>query len=91
VVEANRAVAVAMAQGPAEGLAVLESVARHPRLSRWPQLHLAHADLLSRRDRDAEARAAYRIVLDLDPSPSEQAFAERRLHDLQSSDLSSER
>jgi RNA polymerase sigma-70 factor, ECF subfamily len=91
VVEANRAVAVAMAQGPAEGLAVLESVGRHPQLSGWPQLHLARADLLTRLGRDAEARGAYRVVLELDPSPSEQAFAERRLQGLQTSDGARER
>jgi RNA polymerase sigma-70 factor, ECF subfamily len=85
VVEANRAVAIAMAQGPAEGLAVLERVGRHPQLSAWPQLHLARADMLTRSGRDAEAQAAYREVLALDASPAEQAFAERRLRELEGS------
>ncbi len=46
VTEANRAVAVAMAEGPAAGLAILDPLA--PRLARWPQFHIARAELLSR-------------------------------------------
>ncbi len=44
VVQANRAVAVAMADGPAAGLAILDAISAHPQLSRWPQLHMARAD-----------------------------------------------
>jgi RNA polymerase sigma-70 factor (ECF subfamily) len=91
VVEANRAVAIAMAQGPAEGLVVLESLGRHAQLSSWPQLHLARADLLARLGRDAEARAAYREILVLDASPAERALAERRLVELVNTTTSSPR
>ena len=41
VVEANRAVAVAMAEGPAAGLVILDALAHNPQLQRWPQLHIA--------------------------------------------------
>ncbi|HMA46976.1 MAG TPA: sigma-70 family RNA polymerase sigma factor, partial [Frankiaceae bacterium] len=56
--EANRAVAVAMAEGPAAGLVVLDAVAHHPQLARWPALHVARADLLSRLGRTRDAVAA---------------------------------
>src|SRR5499427_8167311 len=49
MVEANRAVAVAMSEGPAAGLVILDTVGVDARLARWPQLHIARAELL--RDR----------------------------------------
>jgi RNA polymerase sigma-70 factor (ECF subfamily) len=79
VVEANRAIAVAMAEGPAAGLVILDVLSAHPQLSRWPQLHMARADLLRRLDRGAEAAAAYRIALELEPAPAERAFIGARL------------
>jgi RNA polymerase sigma-70 factor (ECF subfamily) len=82
VVEANRAVAVAMAEGPAAGLVILDAVSAHPQLSRWPQLHLARADLLRRLDRRAEAVAAYRTALELEPSSGVRAFIASRLNSL---------
>ncbi len=74
VVQANRAVAVAMADEPAAGLAILDAIGAHPQLSRWPQLHMARADLLRRQDRRAEAAAAYRAALALHPAPAERRF-----------------
>ena len=41
VVEANRAVALAMAEGPAAGLVILDALAHHPQLQHWAQLHIA--------------------------------------------------
>jgi RNA polymerase sigma-70 factor (ECF subfamily) len=82
VVEANRAIAVAMAEGPAAGLVILDAVSAHPQLRRWPQLHLARADLLRRLDRRAEAVAAYRAALELEPSPGVRAFIGSRLNSL---------
>jgi RNA polymerase sigma-70 factor (ECF subfamily) len=79
VVEANRAVAVGMAYGPAAGLEILARICDHPQLARWPQLHIARAELLSRLGRDKEARSAYRTALDLDPPPAERAYLERRM------------
>jgi RNA polymerase sigma-70 factor (ECF subfamily) len=82
VVEANRAVAVAMAEGPAAGLVILDVVALHPQLSRWPQLHIARADLLGRLGRHDEAAAAYQSALELEPAQAERLFIHRRLGEL---------
>jgi RNA polymerase sigma-70 factor (ECF subfamily) len=82
VVEANRAIAVAMAEGPSAGLVILDAVGHHPQLARWPQLQMARADLLRRLGRQADAAEAYRMALELDPSLPERAFIARRLHQL---------
>jgi RNA polymerase sigma-70 factor (ECF subfamily) len=82
VVEANRAVAVAMAEGPAAGLVILDAVANHPQLARWPQLHIARADLLRRLGRRDDAARAYRTALELEPAAPERAFIQRRLGQL---------
>jgi RNA polymerase sigma-70 factor, ECF subfamily len=79
VVEANRAVAVAMADGPAAGLAILDRLAADSRVARWPQLHVARAGLLRRLGRAAESRDAYEAALALDPPPAERAFIARQL------------
>jgi RNA polymerase sigma-70 factor, ECF subfamily len=83
VVEANRAVAVAMAEGPAAGLVILDAVAHHPQLRLWPQLHLARADLLARLGRRDEAVAAYEAALQLEPAAPERRFIARRLRALE--------
>ena len=54
VVEANRAVALAMAEGPAAGLVILDALAHHPQLQCWAQLHIARAELLKRLGRNAK-------------------------------------
>jgi RNA polymerase sigma-70 factor (ECF subfamily) len=59
VVEVNRAVAVAMAEGPEAGLALLEPLAGDPRLERYQPLHAARAELLRRAGDAAGASAAY--------------------------------
>ncbi len=82
VVAANRAVAVAMSEGPAVGLAMLEAAGAHPQLAHWPQFHVARAELLRRLGRREEAAAAYRAALLLTPSRPESAFLERRLAEL---------
>jgi len=81
--EANRAIAVAMAEGPAAGLVILEAVAHHPQLARWPALQIARADLLQRVSRTNDAAAAYRKALELDPGGAERAFVQRQLHRLE--------
>ena len=68
VIEANRAVAVAYAEGPAAGLAILDTLAASSRLARWPQLHIARAALLARCGRRENAVAAYRDALALEPA-----------------------
>jgi RNA polymerase sigma-70 factor, ECF subfamily len=82
VVEANRAVAVAMADGPAAGLAILDVVGADPRLESWPQLHIARAELQRRLGRPAEALAAYRAALRLDLPAGERDFVGRRIADI---------
>jgi len=80
VVEANRAVAVAMAEGPAAGLVILDVLAASPQLQRWPQLHIARAGLLRRLGRDEEAAGAYRAALELEPGGAARLFIIKRLN-----------
>jgi RNA polymerase sigma-70 factor, ECF subfamily len=80
VVELNRAVAVAMAEGPARGLALVDDLGGE--LGDYHLLHAARADLLRQLDRRDEAEAAYRRALALAPSPSESRFLARRLAEL---------
>ncbi|HSS08432.1 MAG TPA: sigma-70 family RNA polymerase sigma factor [Acidimicrobiales bacterium] len=82
VAEANRAIAVAMAEGPAAGLVILDAVGAHPQLSRWPQLHVARADLLRRPGRTEEAVDAYRTALELEPPAAERIFVHSRIRQL---------
>jgi RNA polymerase sigma-70 factor (ECF subfamily) len=82
VVAANRAAAVAMAEGPAAGLAMLDEVGTDRQLARWPQLHIARAELLGRLGRAADAVSAYRTALDLAPAAPERAFISRRIEEL---------
>jgi RNA polymerase sigma-70 factor (ECF subfamily) len=81
VVEANRAAAVAMSEGPAAGLVILDAVGKDPQLARWPQLHIARAELLRRLSRPADA-AAYQAALALEPPGPARAFIARRLREL---------
>jgi RNA polymerase sigma-70 factor (ECF subfamily) len=68
VIEANRAVAVAYAEGPAAGLAILGTLAASPQLARWPQLHIARGALLAQCGRHEAAVTAYRDALALEPA-----------------------
>jgi RNA polymerase sigma-70 factor (ECF subfamily) len=79
VVEANRAVAVAMAEGPAEGLVILDALEAMPQLRTWPRLHIARADLLTRLGRRDDAIAAFEMALRRDPSPIERRFILRQV------------
>jgi len=76
VVELNRAVAVAMAHGAEEGLALADAI---DGLDDYYLLHATRADLLRRLDRGAEAQAAYDRALALAPSDVERDFLRRRL------------
>jgi RNA polymerase sigma-70 factor (ECF subfamily) len=82
LVELNRAVAVAMVDGPAAGLALLDGLAGDRRLSGYHLLPAARADLLRRLGRRDEAAAAYRRALELVGNEPERAFLRRRLRDL---------
>lgn len=83
-VEANRAIAVAMAEGPAAGLVILDTIALNPILERWPHLHMARADLLRRLGRHDDAVDAYRTALELEPSAAERSFIATRIQQLTS-------
>lgn len=82
VVHANRAVAVAMAEGPAAGLAVLDGL-DDGQGEGWHLLHACRADLLRRLGRTADAAGAYRAALALDPPPAEREFLLHRLSEAQ--------
>jgi RNA polymerase sigma-70 factor (ECF subfamily) len=86
VIELNLAVAVAMADGPAIGLAMMDGLAAGGSLDSYPYLHAARADLLRRLGRRSEAAAAYRRALALNDNRAEQAFLQRRLEILASDD-----
>jgi RNA polymerase sigma-70 factor, ECF subfamily len=82
--EANRAIAVAMAEGPSAGLVILDAVAHHPQLARWPALHVARADLLQRLGRNHDAIFAYQTALELDPAHAERTFIQKRISQITS-------
>jgi RNA polymerase sigma-70 factor (ECF subfamily) len=82
VVALNHGVAVAMADGPAAGLALIDPIAG---LDRYHLFHAARADLLRRLDRTAEAAAAYRRAHELADDPADRRFLAARLHILESS------
>jgi len=77
VIELNRAVAVAMADGPARGLPLVDALAGE--LEGYHLFHSTRADLLRRLDRRDESAAAYRRALVLATNPSQRAFLGRRL------------
>jgi RNA polymerase sigma-70 factor (ECF subfamily) len=79
VIELNRAVAIAMADGPAAGLAIVEALTRSGSLVDYHLLPAVRADLLRRLDRPAEAAAQYREALTLARTDSERRFLRRRL------------
>ena len=82
VIELNRAVAVAMREGPAEGLALIDAILARGDLAEYHLAHSARADLLRRLGRGEEARAAYRRALEQSRQEPERRFLERRLAEL---------
>ena len=79
VVELNRAVAVAMRDGPAAGLELIDALLTRGELADYRLTHAARADLCRRLGRTAEARAAYERALALTRQEPERRFLERRL------------
>jgi RNA polymerase sigma-70 factor, ECF subfamily len=79
VIELNRAVAVAMADGPAAGLRLLDRLGED--LEDYHLFHSARADLLRRLERRSEAVTSYRRALELTTNDAERAFLERRIAD----------
>jgi RNA polymerase sigma-70 factor (ECF subfamily) len=82
-VSLNRAVAVAMADGPGQGLALMDALAATGELENYHLLHAARADLLRRIGSSAEAAKSYTRALALASNESERRFLERRLRELQ--------
>ncbi len=82
VVELNRAVAVAMRDGPAAGLALIDAILARGDLKDYHLAHAARADLCRRLGKTAEARASYRRALGLARQEPERRFLERRLSEL---------
>ena len=79
VVELNRAVAVAMRDGPAAGLSLIDAVLGRGDLADYHLAHATHADLLRRLERRDDARAAYERALGLAQREPERRFLMKRL------------
>jgi len=79
VVELNRAVAVAMAEGPLAGLRLLDELEAKEELNGYYLLPAARADFLRRLNRWTDSATAYRQALALDSNEAERRFLERRL------------
>ena len=82
VVELNRAVAVAMRDGPDAGLALIDAILARGDLADYHLAHAARADLCRRLGRTAETRASYKRALTLARQEPERRFLERRLAEL---------
>jgi RNA polymerase sigma-70 factor (ECF subfamily) len=82
VIELNRAVAVAMREGPAAGLALIDSILKRGDLEDYYLAHSARADLLRRLGRKDEAIESYRQALNLARQDPARRFLERRLREL---------
>lgn len=82
VIELNRAVAIAMAEGPVAGLDALDRLVDEHELGDYRYFHAARADLLRQLDRRDEAVDAYRRALDLGGNDAEQEFLTGRLLEL---------
>jgi len=82
VVELNRAAAVAMRDGPAAGLALIDAILARGDLGAYHLAHSARADLCRRLGRTAEARVSYQRALSLTRQEPERRFLVRRLSEL---------
>ena len=84
VVALNRAVAIAMDQGPQAGLAIIDELAASGELEEYHLLHAARADMLRRLGSNSEAAESYELALKLASNDSERRFLERRLREVRS-------
>jgi RNA polymerase sigma-70 factor (ECF subfamily) len=82
VVELNRAVAIAMCQGPEQGLNLIDDLLARQELANYHLAHSARADLCRRLGRRREARASYEKALALARQEPERRFLARRLEEL---------
>jgi len=83
IVELNRSVAIAMRDGPAAGLALIDAILARGDLVDYRLAHAARADLCRRLGHVADARAAYERAIALTQQDTERRFLERQLADLQ--------
>ena len=83
IVSLNRAVAIAMVDGPRQGLDLINDLAATGNLDDYHLLHAARADLLRRLGSTAEAARSYELALTLVTNESEKRFLERRLREVQ--------
>jgi RNA polymerase sigma-70 factor (ECF subfamily) len=81
-VELNRAVAVAMRDGPLAGLTLIDAILARGDLGHYHLAHAARADLCRRLGRTAQARASYKQALRLTQQEPERRFLQRRLAEL---------
>jgi len=84
VVELNRAAAVAMRDGPAAGLALIDAILSRGELTDYPLAHSARAELCRRLGKTGDARASYARALGLTRQEPQRRFLERRLAELRS-------
>ncbi len=82
VIELNRAVALAMRDGPANGLALVDAILARGELIDYHLAHSARADLCRRLGQTQNARESYLRALELAQQEPERRFLERRLHEL---------
>jgi RNA polymerase sigma-70 factor (ECF subfamily) len=82
VVQLNRAVAIAMRDGPEVGLAHIDAVLAHGELANYYLAHSARADMCRRLGRTAEARSSYEKALELTQQEPERQFLQQRLRQL---------
>jgi RNA polymerase sigma-70 factor, ECF subfamily len=82
VVHLNRAVAIAMCDGPEAGLAQIDAILEHGELANYYLAHSARADMCRRLGRTAEARSAYEKALALTQQEPERQFLEERIRQL---------
>jgi RNA polymerase sigma-70 factor, ECF subfamily len=82
IIELNRAVAVAMCDGPIAGLALIDAIMTRGKLGNYHLAHAARADLFRRLGQTAEARASYERALSLTQQEPERRFLRRRLSEL---------
>jgi len=82
VLAANRAAAVAMADGPAAGLAIMAGLSAQPAVAGWAPLHIAMAQLHGRLGDTRRALAEYQLALQLGGPDAQREFIRSRIRDL---------
>ena len=82
IIELNRTVAVAMRDGPAKGLELVDALLKHGELAQYHLAHATRADFCRRLGRHADARVSYERALALAKQEPERRFLEKRLADL---------